>query len=121
MTLESNEACNDGSTRQLKVELTVRNTGLMAADEVVQVYAGVPALAVERPRRMLVGFQRLRLEAGTAERVVVLIPLRHLAYFDEGRDAFVVEAGRHRLRVCRHVEDDGIGADLELTEMVLGR
>ncbi|MCP9914980.1 glycoside hydrolase family 3 C-terminal domain-containing protein [Cyanobium sp. ATX 6F1] len=121
VTLESNEACNDGSTRQLKVELTVRNTGLMAADEVVQVYAGVPALAVERPRRMLVGFQRLRLEAGTAERVVVLIPLRHLAYFDEGRDAFVVEAGRHRLRVCRHVEDDGIGADLELTEMVLGR
>jgi beta-glucosidase len=117
MTLE----CNDDSIAQLKVELTVRNAGLMAADEVVQVYAEVPGLAVERPRRMLVGFKRVRLEAAASARVVVVIPLRQLAYFDEGRDAFVVEAGMHRLRVCRHAEDDGIGADLQLAETMLGR
>ncbi len=114
-------ACSDDSSAPLTVELTVRNPGLMAADEVVQVYADVPGLAVVRPRRVLVGFKRVRLEAAATERVVVLIPLRQLAYFDEGRDAFVVEAGRHRLCVCRHAEDDGIGADLELAEAVLGR
>lgn len=117
VTLES----NDDSMAQLKLELTVRNAGLMAADEVVQVYADMPGLAVERPKRMLVGFKRVRLEAAATERVVVLIPLRQLAYFDERRDAFVVEAGRHRLCVCRHAEDDGLGADLELAEAVLGR
>ena len=49
------------------------------------------------------------------------IPLRRLAWFDEARDAFVLEGGRHRLVVARHAEDQGIGVDLELEARVVGR
>jgi beta-glucosidase len=92
----------------------------MAADEVVQVYVEPPGRAVERPARTLAGFARVSLAPGQGERVGVVIPLRRLAYFDEGRDAFVLEGGRHRFRVARHAEDDGIGVDLDLEGCVLG-
>ena len=80
-----------------------------------------PAVAVERPARVLVGFARLNLEPGQSERVSIEIPLRRLAWFDEARDAFVLEGGGHRLLVARHAEDEGIGVDVELEALVVGR
>jgi beta-glucosidase len=49
-----------------------------------------------------------------------VIPLRRLACFDEARDGFVLEAGRHRLVVARHADDPGLGADLTLAARFLG-
>ncbi len=103
----------------LQLALTVHNAGAMAADEVVQVYLEPPGLALERPARSLVGFQRLSLEPGQSQRLRLAIPLRHLAYFDEARDGFALEAGRHRLVVARHVEDPGLAVELELEAALL--
>jgi beta-glucosidase len=111
---------NSGESAGLRVAMTVRNVGAMAADEVIQVYAEVPARTVERPRRMLVAFQRLHLKPGQERRLALLVPLRRLALFDEALDAFVVEGGRHRLLVARHEEDDGIGVDVELKAAIVG-
>ena len=105
---------------QLQLELTVHNAGAMVADEVVQVYLEPPGRALERPARSLIGFQRLTLEPEQSERLRLAIPLRRLAYFDEARDGFVLEAGRHRLVVARHVEDPGVAVDLELEPLLLG-
>ncbi len=105
----------------LELRVTVANTGTMGAAEVVQIYAEPPGQAVERPRRSLVGFRRLSLQPGQSERVAIQIPLRRLAWFDESRDAFVLEGGPHRLLVARHAEEHGIGVDLELEAGVVGR
>jgi len=109
-----------GAEGALELSVTVANTGPMDAAEVVQIYAEPPGRAVERPRRTLVGFRRLNLEPGQSERVAIPIPLRRLAWFDASRDAFVLEAGRHRLLVARHAEDEGIGVDLTLEAGVVG-
>jgi len=87
---------------------------------VVQVYVEAPALAVERPARILVGFSRVSLAPGQVERVSLEVPLRRLACFDEAADAFVLESGRHRVVVARHAEDDGIGVNIELEAAMVG-
>jgi beta-glucosidase len=111
----------DPSLGLLRLSLTVTNTGSMAADEVVQVYAEPPAQVVARPARFLVAFQRLSLEPERAERLVMLIPLRRLAYFDEARDGFLLEPGLHRLVVARHAEAEGLAVAVQLAALAVGR
>ncbi|MEB3263484.1 MAG: glycoside hydrolase family 3 C-terminal domain-containing protein [Synechococcus sp.] len=112
--------CDAAGAELLRLGVTVRNSGSMAAQEVVQVYVEPPGVVAERPARTLVAFAKLALEPGQQERLWLEIPLRRLAWFDEARDAFCLEAGRHRLQVARHAEDNGIGVELELVEQVLG-
>jgi beta-glucosidase len=104
----------------LQVSLMVTNSGPMAAAEVVQVYLEAPGQVVERPARTLVGFGRLQLEPGQVQRLELAIPIQRLAYFDEGADAFRLEAGLHRLVVARHAEDPGLAVEVEVRAMQLG-
>ena len=104
----------------LALRCNLRNLGPMPADEVVQVYGEPPGRVVERPRRQLVAFGRFSLAAGEERQVVLTIPLRRLAWFDESCAAFRLEPGRHRLVLARHVEDEGIAVDLDLADTVLG-
>jgi beta-glucosidase len=104
----------------VRLAVNVRNTGSMAAAEVLQVYLEPPGLLMERPPRTLVAFQRLELEPGEQRRISLDIPLRRLACFDEERDGFTLEAGRHRLVVARHADDPGLGMELTLAATFLG-
>ena len=106
---------------ELVVEVTVRNGGAMEADEVVQVYLEPPGRQVERPARVLVGFQRASLAMAEQRRLVLRIPLRRLAYFEESSDGFVLEPGLHRLVVARHAEDAGLALELPVDGRFLGR
>ncbi|SBO42711.1 beta-glucosidase [Cyanobium sp. NIES-981] len=110
-----------GTEPGLRVELRlqVRNEGARSAAEVVQVYLEPPGELMERPARTLVAFARVPLEAGEERSVALVIPLRQLACFDAARDAFVVEAGRHRLVVARHADDPGQAVALELEETLI--
>ena len=112
----------DSMTAEGSVELTlcVGNGGSMEAAEVVQVYLEPPGELLERPRRTLAAFKRLTLPAQGQRRLTLPIPMRQLACFDPARDAFVLEAGVHRLVVARHAEDPGLAVGVELQEAVLG-
>jgi beta-glucosidase len=104
----------------LQLAVTLHNAGTMTAAEVLQVYLEPPGLLMERPHRTLVAFQRLELEPGEQRRIHLVIPLRRLACFDEGRDGFVLEAGPHRLVAARHADDPGLGVALTLAATFLG-
>jgi beta-glucosidase len=86
----------------------------MAAAEVLQLYLEPPGREVERPRRLLVAFQRLELAAGGSSRARLTVPLRRLAWFDADRDGFVLEEGLHRLVLARHSDDPGQACELML-------
>ncbi|MFU8885087.1 MAG: beta-glucosidase family protein [Cyanobacteriota bacterium] len=104
----------------VQLAVTLHNAGTMTAAEVLQVYLEPPGLLMERPPRTLVAFQRLELEPGEQRRIHLVIPLRRLACFDEGRDGFVLEAGPHRLVAARHADDPGLGVALTLAATFLG-
>jgi beta-glucosidase len=78
--------------------VTVRNTGRVAGEEVVQLYLRDLVASVTRPVRELKGFLRIRLESGESKRVE--FPLGPDALSFCGRDlAAVTEPGRFRLFV----------------------
>jgi beta-glucosidase len=112
----------NGTVAGGEVELTVRvrNSGAMAAADVVQVYLEPPGLLMERPWRSLVAFQRVGLEPGESRWLRLAIPLRRLACFDASRDCFVIEAGLHHLVVAPHAEAPGLAVALPLEACVLG-
>jgi hypothetical protein len=66
LELSAGEVPTDGEVR---VSCTVRNTGLVAGTEVVQLYLGDPVSSVVRPVQWLAGFARAALEPGEAARV----------------------------------------------------
>ncbi len=59
-----------------QVSVTVRNTGPMAGDEVVQLYVTDDIASVVRPGRELKGFARVHLEPGEAREVTFTLDRR---------------------------------------------
>lgn len=79
------------------VEVDVRNIGERDGEEVVQVYASYPESHVSRPRRQLVGFQRIEIKAGEVKSVSFDIRPEAIAYWNITAHAFVVENGELKL------------------------
>jgi beta-glucosidase len=84
----------------VNVEVDVSNVGSRDGAEVLQCYAEAPNSAVERAPRWLVGFAKVAVTAGATVRAKIRVPFDHLAYWDEERDDFVVEAIRYDLVVA---------------------
>lgn len=89
LRLDQKEIGPDG-TLWAHVEIT--NSGAVAGEEIAQLYIGYSGSEVERPRRELKGFTRVKLEPGETREAAFELPARRLAYYDEGRAAWVVES-----------------------------
>ncbi|WP_062377474.1 glycoside hydrolase family 3 C-terminal domain-containing protein [Demequina pelophila] len=89
--------------------VTVRNAGDRVAEELVQVYAlRDERLELPTPLRLLVGFERVRLEPGEAREVAVTFPLARLAVWDdalrlEGAPADWLHEGALRVQEGRYL------------------
>ena len=72
--------------------VTVKNTGTVKGDEVVQLYVHDPVASISQPVRRLRGFERVTLEPGATQRVTFHLDRSDVGFYDnEGR--FVVEPG----------------------------
>jgi beta-glucosidase len=76
----------------LRVQVTVRNAGQRAADEVVQLYLRDDVASFTRPVRALRGFVRVSLAPGSAEDVTFALDRDDLALLDAGGKR-VIEPG----------------------------
>jgi beta-glucosidase len=82
-----------GRNGRVTATVTVKNTGLVAGDEVVQLYLNDPVASISQPVKRLRGFQRLTLAPGQTEKVTFHLDKSDFGFYDnEGR--FVVESGR---------------------------
>jgi beta-glucosidase len=96
LVLESGEVKADGTVR---ASVDVTNTGSRAGEEVVQLYVGYPSSRVDRPVKLLRGFEKVALAAGETKHVTFTLPVGSLAYYDVGAKAWVVERQPHSLSV----------------------
>ncbi|HEX8414131.1 MAG TPA: glycoside hydrolase family 3 C-terminal domain-containing protein, partial [Sphingomicrobium sp.] len=71
--------------QSVTISTTVRNTGTVAADEVVQLYVRDPVAKVARPVQQLRGFRRVSLSPGETKRVSFTLRPQQFAYWDDGR------------------------------------
>ena len=84
------------STSGFRASVTLKNTGAVAADEIVQLYLSALETRLPAPLSQLIGFQRVKLKAGQSKTIQFDITPEMLMLFDEnGRQKF--EPGRFRL------------------------
>ena len=72
-----------GSKDTISVSFTLKNSGKMKADEVVQAYAHRINPSVEWPEKELKAFSRITLEPAESKSVNLNIPVKDLRYWDE--------------------------------------
>jgi beta-glucosidase len=65
---------------ELRLSLTVTNTGKRRGTEIVQLYAADTATGVTLPAQQLIGFARVELEPGESKDVAFEVPMSLLAY-----------------------------------------
>jgi hypothetical protein len=93
----------------LTAAFTVTNTGSVAGSEVPQVYVDAPAdPEVPMPVRSLVGYERVKLAPGQAQRVTVPVDVRELSYWS------IVDHAWRLPRGARTVEVGSSSRDLRL-------
>ena len=81
-----------------RVTFTVTNTGNRAGAEVAEVYASLPAAAAEPPKR-LVGFSKVKLNAGESKEVSVDVDAKYLSIFNVERNAWQLIPGDYGFMV----------------------
>ena len=94
---------------KVEVDVDVTNTGKVAGDSVVELYAAWPKSQVERPRQALVGFERVNLKPGETRTVRIPLAAQRLAYWNTQAGRFDVEAVPVKLMVGES------SADIKLT------
>lgn len=80
------------------VTFTVKNVGKRAGVDIPQLYVGIKDSKLLRPKKELVGFERIELFPGEAK--VVNIPLRLPEIYDPEQDKFVDEKGKYAVCIC---------------------
>lgn len=90
---------------QIRLSLTVKNTGKMTGDEVVQLYVRDLESSVVRPLMELRGFDRITLNPSESRTVEFTVPVGDLAFYDESIRGFRVEPGRFELLVGASSDD----------------
>jgi beta-glucosidase len=78
---------------EIKVAVTVENTGERAGQEVVQLYVRDKEATLARPVKELKRFQKVVLQPGERARVEFVLDRRAFAFYDPHEDAWVVEPG----------------------------
>lgn len=92
----------------IDVSVAVTNTGTVAGEEIVQLYAGFPGTAAPRPAKLLRGFTRVSLAPGQTRMVHMAVPVDQLRWWDPDTRQWKLESGDHRILVGGSSRDDDL-------------
>ena len=99
----------------VETQISVSNEGNRAADEVVQLYFGFPGTEARRPKKLLKGFQRVRLRPGETQTLRFSTPFEDLCWYDPNTRSWRLETGEHRVYAGNSARDsDLIQQSIEL-------
>lgn len=83
----------------ITVSCNVTNSGDFDGSEVVQVYVGKKNSKVKRALKELKGFEKIHLKKGASHKVNIEIPISKLAYYNENKSSWDIEAGDYLIYV----------------------
>jgi beta-glucosidase len=84
--------------KKIRASFTLQNTGARDGAEVAEVYASLPAAADEPPKR-LVGWSKVKVNAGESREVVVEIDRQYLSVYDAGAHGWKLVPGEYSFQV----------------------
>lgn len=89
---------------EIRVEVTIENTGSCAGDEVVQMYFRDVYASQTRPVKELAGFKRIHLEAGERKTLEFIMQASQTAFLDRNMN-WKIEKGEIQLQIGSSSED----------------
>lgn len=92
LNIDSQTIDKDGT---LEIHVSVKNEGLIAGDEIVQLYIGYKNSKVDRPLKELKGFTRVHLESAEEKEVSLHFDAEKTAYFSETESKWITESGEY--------------------------
>lgn len=104
------EVKKDGT---VEVKFTLKNTGKVKGDEVVQLYLHDELASVVRPLRELKAFKRVSLNAGESREIELTLPYRSFGFWDR-KLKFGVEPGEFKVFIGRNVADTQLEGSLNV-------
>jgi beta-glucosidase len=90
---------DDGGDLEVTIDVAVRNTGLVAGQEVIQLYVRDLEASVLRPERELAAFAKVSLEPGKTQTVRLSLGAEALSFWDKTRRCWVAEAGEYEVHL----------------------
>ncbi|WKK65348.1 beta-glucosidase family protein [Lutimonas zeaxanthinifaciens] len=81
----------------LKASIEVTNTGDMAGEEIVQLYVGFKNSQIDRPVKLLRGFDKIKLQPGETKVVPFEVKVEDLAWYDPEEKEWKVEEMEYEL------------------------
>jgi beta-glucosidase len=99
----------------VRITFTLKNTGAVAGEEVVQLYTHDELASVARPVKELKGFQRVSLEAGETRTVTFTLTADKLTLFNQAMEE-VTEPGMFRIMIGGSSKDIRLRAMVEYVE-----
>ncbi len=106
--LEDIKAWEEG--KDIKVSVTLTNTGTYSGKEVVQVYTGAPQGLLQKPAKELKAFAKTKLlKPGESQELELTFTKASMASYDDlgkiHKSAYVLEAGEYAIYVGTNVRD----------------
>ena len=96
LNIENSELTTDDT---LKASIEVTNTGDMAGEEIVQLYVGFKNSSVDRPVKLLRGFDKIKLQPGETKVVWFEVKTEDLTWYDPTVKQWKVEEMEYELYV----------------------
>ncbi len=96
------------------ISLTLTNIGVLAGDEVVQLYIRDEYASIPRPAKELKGYARVQLLPGECKTITFHLPINQLAFYDDHL-SLVLEAGKIVVMVGSSSEDICLTGEFEIT------
>ncbi len=90
-TFETSEADFSKTENEIVASCVVANTGDCDGDEVVQLYVGFKNSAVDRPVKVLRGFERVTVKAGEKKTVSISCPIERLKWYNPDTNQWELE------------------------------
>lgn len=101
-------------TDELKVKVTIKNTGDVAGAEVVQLYVTDTESTIFRPAKELKGFKKVFLEAGEYKTIEFELDKRSFAYYNVNINDWHVETGTFKVSIGASSIDIRLDANVEV-------
>lgn len=114
-TFELSAVAFSKTEKQINAKAMIKNMGRCAGTEVVQLYVGFTQSKVDRPVKLLRGFQRVTLESNQIKSVDISCPIEKLKWFNPGTNQWELEAMTYEIYLGTSSAND----DLTMGQLTL--
>ena len=97
---------------RISVSCIVKNTGIRAGAEVVQLYSSKQSEKIFRPVRELRGFCKLYLSAGEEGEAEITFDTDDLKFYDGRTGAWTLEGGEYSLQLCKDCQTVALSEEI---------